>query len=96
MKKQELEELRRLEEELMAEEYAPEELDEMDLMDETWQEIADIPVEAYNTDVSDVDPQVYMEALNQAPPKRSAAPVVWIVLLSCLVIFCALKLLEVV
>ena len=96
MKKQELEELRRLEEELMADEYTPEEMDEMDLLDETWQEITDIPVEAYNTDASDVDPEVYTQALEQVPPKRSVVPVLLIVLLSCLVIFCALKLLEVV
>ena len=96
MKKQELEELRRLEEELMANEYDPEEFDELDLLDDTWQEVADIPVSAYNADATDVDLDAYSEALNSKAPRRSAAPIVLIILLSFLVVFCAMKLLGVV
>ena len=96
MKKQELEELRRLEEELMASEYAPEDFDELDLLDDTWQEVADVSVSAYNSDDTDVDLDAYSQALSETAPKRSALPVILIVLLSCVVLFCAMKLLGVV
>ena len=97
MKKQELEELQRLEAELMATEYIEDELiDEIDLLEDTWQDLADLPVEAYNTDTVDVELDGFSEDVSQGKPSRSVLPKVLIAILSCIVIFCALKLLGVV
>ena len=97
MKKQELEELQRLEEALMATEFTEEDFpDELDLLDDTWQELTDIPYDIYNTDDTAVDLDALSQEVLQPAQKSSAAPVVLIVLLSCIVVFCAMKILGVV
>jgi len=94
MNKQELEELRRLEEELLASDYTTEEaIDELDLLEDTWQEFTDFPPEVYNPDaVSDR----FREEVFAGNPKKRPLPVVLIILLSCVVVFCAMKILGVV
>ena len=103
MKKQELEELRRLEEELMEIEYsdddfidALEEIDEIDLLEDTWQEIGEIPVDIYNTDSVDVDMDDFSAEVQQAPSHNQTLSVVLILILLGVVVFCAMKLLGVV
>ena len=96
MKKQEMEELRRLEEELLADVYDEAELeDELALLEDTWQEFADLPVDAYNSDQPDVDPKAFSEEVYRGKQKAPVFPLVLIVLLICVVLFCILKLLEV-
>ena len=97
MKKQELEELRRLEEELMAGEFPEEDIpDELDLLDDTWQTLADLTCDVYNTDDTTVDLDALSQEITQPAPKASAVPKLLILLLSCVVVFCALKILGVV
>jgi len=99
MKKQELEALRRLEEELLASEYTEEELvDDLDILEDTWQDFADFPESMYNTDDLDVDLEDYSEAVYQ-DSDQGISPAVLValtVLLLLVVIFCLLKLLGVV
>ena len=72
MRRKEAEELRRLEEALMESEYEEScpgddlefdipELDELDILEDTWQETADVDYEVYNTDHTDVDLEEYSE-----------------------------------
>ena len=103
MKKQELEELRRLEEELMEIEYsdddfidALEEIDEIDLLEDTWQEIGEIPVDVYNTDLVDVDMDDFSAEVQQGQSRGRGWPVVLILLLLGVVAFGAMKILGVV
>ena len=99
MKKQELEALHRLEEELLSTEYEEElQSDELDILEETWQDFAEFPEGIYNTDDPDVDLDDYSEAVYQdnAPGPSSAVLVVLTVFLLLVVIFCLLKLLGVI
>lgn len=98
MRKQELDELRRLEEELMADEYMEEEpLDELDLLDDTWQEFMEVPISVYNTDDTDVDLESYSEEVQQAQDRRPSSGLLTVLILFLLlvVIFCLLKILGV-
>ena len=99
MKKQELEALRRLEEELLSTEYEEElQPDELDILDEAWQDFAEFPEGIYNTDDPDVDLDDYSEAVYQenARGPSSAALITLTILLLLVVIFCLLKLLGVI
>ena len=98
MRKQELDELRRLEEELMADEYTEEEpLDELDLLDDTWQEFMADPISVYNTDDTDVDLESYSEEVQQAQDRRPSSGLLTVLILFLLlvVIFCLLKIMGV-
>ena len=98
MRKQELDELRRLEEELMADEYMEEEpLDELDLLDDTWQEFMEVPISVYNTDDTDVDLESYSKEVYRTQNRRPSSGLltVLIILLLLVVIFCLLKILGV-
>lgn len=66
MRKQEQEELRRLEEALMAHEYTEEiPAEEKDILEDTWLEVSDIDYEIYNTDDTDVDLEAYSEDVHR-------------------------------
>ena len=99
MKKQELEALRRLEEELLSTEYEDQlQPDELDILEEAWQDFAEFPEDIYNTDDLDVDLDDYSEEVYQdnSPGPSSAVLVALTVLLLLVVIFCLLKLLGVI
>lgn len=99
MKKQELEALRRLEEELLASEYEDEvQPDELDILEESWQDFAEFPEGIYNTDDLDVDLDDYSEEVYQDNSRgpSSALLVTLTVFLLLVVIFCLLKLLGVI
>ena len=99
MKKQELEALRRLEEELLSTEYEDQlQPDELDILEEAWQDFAEFPEDIYNTDDLDVDLDDYSEEVYQdnSPGPSSAVLVALTVFLVLVVIFCLLKLLGVV
>ena len=92
MEKQELEELRRLEAELMESEYIEEDLtDEIGLVEDTWQELADFSLDAYNTDSLDVELEDFSREISQGKDKGPVFPTVLILLLLGVVVFCAMK-----
>ena len=99
MRKQEQEELRRLEEELMATEYTEEDLmDEIEILDDTWLDFMDFPDCVYNSDDTDVDLETYSEEVHQGNNRgpSSALLVTLIIILSLVVVFSLLKILGVV
>lgn len=71
MRKQEREELRRLEEALMEPEFTEIPADEMDTIESTWQDVSDTHYDIYNTDETDVALDVYSEDVHRG--RRSSA-----------------------
>lgn len=65
MRKQEREELRRLEEALLEPEFIETPADERAVLEESWQEISDVPYDIYNTDEADVDLDAYSEDVHR-------------------------------
>ena len=97
MNKKEQEELRRLEEALMETDVFDEELiDEIDLLEDTWQDIADLSPDIYNADDSDVDLDDYSQTVQTANRQPASGILVALILiLSAVVVFCLLKILGV-
>ena len=65
MRKREREELRRLEEALMEPEFTETPTSEMDILEDSWQEVSDVSYDIYNTDEADVDMDVYSEEVHR-------------------------------
>lgn len=77
MGKREQEELRRLEAALLESEYQDETpVDELDLLEDTWQEVTDVRYDMYNADYADVDLDDYSEDIYRGRRSNSALPLV--------------------
>ena len=85
MRKREQEELRRLEAALLESEYQDEiPVDELDLLDDTWQEVTDVRYDMYNTDYTDVDLDDYSEDIHRGR-RNSALPLVAVLAIAALI-----------
>ena len=79
MRKQEREELRRLEEALMKPEFTEMPADEMEILEESWQDLSDVSYDIYTTDEVDVDLEAYSEDVHRGR-QSNALPVIITVL----------------
>lgn len=86
MGKREQEELRRLEAALLESEYQDETpVDELDLLEDTWQEVTDVRYDMYNADYADVDLDDYSEDIHRGRRSNSVLPLVAMLAIAALI-----------
>lgn len=84
MRKREREELRRLEEALMEPELAEMPANEMDILEDSWQEVSDVSYDIYNTDDTDVDLEVYSEDVHRGRQSNALSTIITLLALAAL------------